>query len=316
MKSFVSPWKPPTNEPHRSHQRPQPLPKPDQSPNASHLRIRRKPRRWTSDQLAQARGILETNAAVLAELRQALTAKRFRYGVDYSQGFDTKLIHLSRIKRATQLLKVKSAFDASQNDSAACRADLADILKLAETLNEEPTVIGWLVRGAVIRIAVDAVERQFQSTPVFRDADCRLLQTAFRNSIATNYLPNALIGERAMALSIFNDWRVVQRIANTDPTTEESKTDSQKIDTGYMFLAAIGFLERDGSFYTDAMDRAIALGSLPPPQSLALTNYMGEISQTIRKTFISSPGCCCRLWESSPQKAPPCGRTSRSQSPL
>jgi hypothetical protein len=49
------------------------------------------------------------------------------------------------------------------------------------------------------------------------------------------------------------------------------------------FVFLTGFFERDLNFYLQTMDKSISLAALPPPASLALTNYFQSASVVARK---------------------------------
>ena len=114
---------------------------------------------WSAATLELAAAYLQTNAPALARVREAFRLSRFRYPVDFRNGPDTLLPHLSKLKEMARLAGLAVALDAEAGRADQWPEDVDLQLKLAGTLDGEPNLISYLVRNAIIRMAVQAAER-------------------------------------------------------------------------------------------------------------------------------------------------------------
>jgi hypothetical protein len=229
---------------------------------------------WTPEQRANAERYLATNRQTLAEIESVLNRySKFQFPVDYSYGAGTLLSHLKYVKRTSQNLRYQTLLQSTSDDPAWTNSLLLQF-KLADTLNSEPTVIGFLVRSAIINIAARSAEYALNHTTP-DPASARALQAAFLRVTQTNTLPTALIGERALWIPYFRMSRTDFESFGTDEDADSGTPLPQThkpSGKGFAPLMATGFFERDLDFFLDTMDKAISLSKLPPPASLELTN--------------------------------------------
>lgn len=222
---------------------------------------------WNAQQREFARGYVQTNAAALAQIEEALRYEKFRYPVDYSSGPGAKIPHLKQIKTAAQLFRIRTTLEIEEG-SAAWTNSVFLQLKLAETLNSEPGIIGYLVRVAVVRIATTSAQLALKTrTP--DAAGCRMLRDAFLETTRTNTLPQALIGERALWVPYFRMSRA--DLESAGPLDDEENPRAAIGKTFFPF-AAVGFFESDLNFYLSTMEKGIEASRLSPPASFQLTN--------------------------------------------
>jgi hypothetical protein len=238
---------------------------------------------WTPEQRAFARQYVQTNVEALAQIEAALRCEKFRYPVDYSAGPATKIPHLKNIKSAAQLLRIRTMLELEDHSSAWTNSIRLQ-LKLAETLDSEPGIIGYFVRVAVVRIATLSAERALNIDPP-DSAGCKMLRDAFLNMTKTNTLPQALIGERALYVPYFRmsraDMEAMQKLDDDDnPRTVIGKS--------FFPFSALGFFESDLNFYLTTMEKGIEVSRLSPPASLQLTNVFDVSQITHRKLYIFS----------------------------
>jgi hypothetical protein len=231
---------------------------------------------WEPEKLAMLTDYVNTNRAALAKVEEGLKFKRFAYVTDYSPGLATLLPHLGRIKDVANILSAKTAVDSAHGDERAFVEDLRQIIQLAETLNDEHVIISWLIRTAVIQIAVRSAERVLSYRDISDDG-CGKLEEAFASSASTNRLPAALAGERAIGLPIFK--MSAKELEGYLDSSQGNQSDNFG-HFGIGLASAMGVFDRDCRNYLEVMARSISLASLPPPESLALTNYIEQFQKT------------------------------------
>jgi hypothetical protein len=237
----------------------------------------------SAEQIMFARQYVQTNAEALAQIEAALRYEKFRYPIDYSAGPSTKIPHLKLIKRTAQLLRIRTMLDI-QDRSPAWTNSVRMQLKLADSLDAEPGIFGFLVRVAVVRIATLSAERALNGAPPDASA-CKMLRDAFLETTKTNTLPRALIGERALWAPYF---RMSRAEMESVATLDENDNPRQMAGKSFVPFWAIGFFESDLNFYLSTMEKGIEVSRLPAPASFQLTNVF-DVSRTAhRKLYFFS----------------------------
>jgi len=225
------------------------------------------------------------NRTALSEAREAVLSPSFRYPVDFSYGLDAQLPHLGKVKEMARILAFRAALAVEGGRSNEWPQDILLQLKLARTLDDEPTLISHLVRGSMLIIAARAAEWSLNRGSTSKES-CEELQTAFRSASRTNLLPMVLVGERALSIPTFRmSWREMRNI-NTEEGDEPKPHQPQRYSgkpAPALWLS--GFLERDLNFFLETMQRTTALAALPFPQSLTLTNYLESASKVAEHRF-------------------------------
>jgi hypothetical protein len=225
---------------------------------------------------------VQTNGAALAKAHEALLFPRFRYRIDFSNWPDTDLSpHLEQLKKMARISALQSELEAEEDRPDEFPEHAEFQLKIAATLDGEPTVISHLVRNSIVRVAVSTTERTLNlSSP--NDTVCQKLQTEFIQAGKTHSLPLALIGERAMMIPAF-------RLSYTEipSLNQNNKQETRMRFSGkpQLFSWLSGIFERDLNFFLEVMEKSIALAAVPPPNSLALTNYLASADRIATGRF-------------------------------
>jgi hypothetical protein len=237
---------------------------------------------WSGATLELVEAYVQTNLLALAESRKAVRSSQYLYPLDFSYGPGTELPHLRKLKELARVAALQAALQAEQGQSNSWPENVTLQLKLAATLEAEPIVISFLLRNAIIRMAVTTTERSLNHSSLSDEAGQRL-QAAFALAIKTNQLPLALAGDRAVMIPTFRlSQGEIQNISGDE--TSESKPPKQRFSgKAVPFVWFTGFFERDLDFYLKTMDQCISLAALSPPQSLALTNYMEAASSNAQR---------------------------------
>jgi len=203
--------------------------------------------------------------------------------VDFSFGPETQLNHLTGLKDMALIAALQSVLDAEESRADEWTEGVGLQLKLAGTLDDEPTVISHLVRGSIIRMAVKSAERNVNRATPGEEA-CRNLQFAFTRAGATNLLPLAFIGERALMIPVFRLSRnESQSFGQEDESENHLRKPQRYSGKPPFFLWLSGLFERDLNFFLQSMEKSVEISGLPAPENLCLTNYLREESDTAQK---------------------------------
>lgn len=236
---------------------------------------------WTAEMRALAKGQVESNRVVVTKVQKALEAGRFKYIQDYSAGQETLLPHLAQVRRGVTLLLLDALLGAEEKDEARCVTNILSAVKLARTLDAEPLLVSWATRGRNLGMAANTVGHAL-SRMALSDKSCVRLEQALRAAIATNYLPAALAGERAITIDLFG-------VSGPSAAQEQLLFGTATPTPFQSTLAGIGrgtgFFVRDAEFYLRAVDRCMEAVALPPPHSLKAREVMKEIELEMQAGF-------------------------------
>jgi hypothetical protein len=240
---------------------------------------------WSASTRELVEAYVQTNAPALAKVREALLLPRFRYPADFSYGPETELPHLSKLRELARIAALGAALDAKEGSADDWPQAVEFQLKLAGTLNDEPASISYLVRNAIIRMAVKAAERSLNRVGPGDEA-CRQLQAAFSRAGGTNLLPLALVGDRAQMIPLFRiSWKEMQHDTQNEESGSQPAKPQRHLGKPMTILWLTGFFERDLNFYLQTMDKSISLAGLPPPASLTLSNYLDSATAVAQGKF-------------------------------
>jgi hypothetical protein len=141
---------------------------------------------------------LKLDDAVLAELRNAGRRPYSRYPVFYSldNPWGIRIPHLTIIKGAVQRLKIEACAALAAGQSEKALDDVKLMLRLTDSIKDEPILISYLVRVACLQIAIQPIweglaERRWS------DAQLQELHARLRQYSFLTHLKLPLDGERA-----------------------------------------------------------------------------------------------------------------------
>lgn len=156
---------------------------------------------FTSEMLATN---MAAHAGALAQLHAALRLGPVDHQLDYSQGFNIKLPHLSSERQLAQWLRVASLSAAQQTNLPASLTNLLALAALGHATTNEQLIISQLFRIALFQVAVSAVWEAMQAEG-WTDEQLRALQAALGPSDFVRSMGRALEMERAMNLKFMDD---------------------------------------------------------------------------------------------------------------
>jgi len=144
---------------------------------------------------------LQTNSATLAELHTASGRPQSRYPIDYKleDPWGIVLPHLSQIRHAAQRLELRACAELAAGQNAAALDDVKLILKLADSLRDEPILISHLVRAHCLHLAVQPVWEGLAEQR-WTDPELQDLQKQFQQFDFASDLKRSLDAERAASI--------------------------------------------------------------------------------------------------------------------
>jgi hypothetical protein len=154
----------------------------------------------------QIAGALGDEAPLLEALALLVERPNLDWRLDYTQGFDLLLPHLSGMKRNAQRSQAALLLELRADHPAAAVAHLRGLLALAKSSRDERLVISQLVRIAVAAIAQAATWSALQH-PGLTDPQLAALQADWQELDFNSSMENALAMERAMSLMTIDRMR-------------------------------------------------------------------------------------------------------------
>jgi hypothetical protein len=236
----------------------------------------------TPDQAELLSGYVEMNSAALAKAGEALKLTASRYPIDCSMCSQTPLPHLSGLKQLVELNQYKIELALIRGDTNEAARDIASILRLAATIENEPILISQLVRQKLLGMAVASLQRNLNIG--FSAVEATNLSRLFAQTAQIQCLARALIGERAMIAPYFRTSRQENpRIFSPDkPAGEEDSVDNIR-SRDWALLKLVGYYEMDFGQFLFVMDNVIPLASLAPPANLEVGRHFAKAAAFSKK---------------------------------
>jgi hypothetical protein len=149
-------------------------------------------------ELQRLRPFLRSYGTAVNEARAMadFSAGQFEINVNFESPLDTKLEPETLARKTAGLLLCDTRLRAAEGDGSGAVRSTSALLILARCYNDEPFLIGYLVRIAINTIAVDALEQTLSCATV-SDSDLKSLQGLLEGQ-ASETLLIALRGERAV----------------------------------------------------------------------------------------------------------------------
>src|SRR5439155_19291138 len=88
------------------------------------------------------------------------------YPVDLTQGFDSDVKHLGKIRAAASLLRAESIQLSDDGKVDVAAESIRLIFRLSESLADEPTLISQLVRFAIEAVGHSGLQKVLSIAPV------------------------------------------------------------------------------------------------------------------------------------------------------
>ena len=174
-----------------------------------------------------------------------------RYPIDFNEGImagvDARLEDIQRVRAGARMLALEARVRVRQGKVHAAAESIRTMLRLAESLGQEPMLVSQLVRMACGGIARKLLAELLADVD-FPQEDLARLQADFA---ALNYdegMVRAMIGERVLGIQAFQD--------------------PEKAGVDEMVKFRLGPRNADLLLYLDLMNQAVAAAKLADPMRL------------------------------------------------
>jgi len=179
-----------------------------------------------------------------------------RYPADYSQGWEVIVEHIQQARALARMLALEARVRAHRGDWPGAVRSIRDLHKLAGSLEREPLLTCQLVRYAIDGVARGTLQDLMEAED-FPAEQFASLQDLLRSIDYGEGLERALIGERAMGVSTFDD----------------AATLGHDVPAGLVRLVPRG---DDLAMFIDSMSRAVAAARLEEPERLREFEALGD----------------------------------------
>lgn len=150
--------------------------------------------------------------SALAELRQASLRPYARIPLNYDNGFDAAgelLPWLAKMKGCAQFLQLRILAEIQNNQSQQALDDVKLLLRINDSIREQPFLISHLVRIAIMSITLQPI---YEGLVQHRWTDAQLKeleQTLAKQDFLTDF-EFALRGEKVFAIQTFENQRITR----------------------------------------------------------------------------------------------------------
>lgn len=148
---------------------------------------------------------LAANEKCLALLHEAAGIENCRFDYDYQKGMPP----FSELRGCAQLLKLAAVNHAQKGDVAAAVSSIEDLLRMSDSLRDEPRLISYFVQSAYAGLGVRSLERALSLT-AFTDSQLRELDDALAVTAGRIDLARALALERCAVIDCIRDPSLVE----------------------------------------------------------------------------------------------------------
>jgi len=153
---------------------------------------------FTNDDLLAALKLYEP---MMREISEALQQRpKFRFPVRYEEHFNALLPHLAQLRNAARVYRLRALAELSAGQTDAACEDVRFCLRLADTIKDEPVLISFLVRVALLDMAAQPIWEGLAAHR-WNERQLAALQTEFANFDQLAAFAHAMRGERLFAYS-------------------------------------------------------------------------------------------------------------------
>ncbi|KPJ61899.1 hypothetical protein AMK68_05595, partial [candidate division KD3-62 bacterium DG_56] len=201
---------------------------------------------------------------VLDLLRQGAAMPKARYPVDWEAGAMVLFPHLSRLRDPTRLLMLDALLKSRRGDASGAMEDVDVMLRMADSVAPEPTLVSELVRYACQHIALETLNRLMTASPPSSE-DCRNLHLVLSRIDLMEPFTHAMEGERALGHAVFEDTRRGEASYLRSWQALDGRTGVPRWPLGSAPLRFIWapVLKKDEVIYLRYMERQVALSREP-----------------------------------------------------
>lgn len=233
---------------------------------------------WPLSQEELTPEVHEALGLALAHIGPALDALRaviarddhaFRFPIALTNGANTLLPHLARMKRMTQWQLLRSAWELDRGEADAAIQSTCDSLRLSRTLGSEPLLVSQFVRFAMVRIALSSIERLVVFHPLSPE-QAELLRSELRSARPDKAIHLGMIGEQCMGVDRMRGG--LSRLFPPDSKYMAPTFAGETTRATILGYRMAGLADRDVAFYLRTMNRVIGTSTNSVRERVALAN--------------------------------------------
>lgn len=232
--------------------------------------------------------LLEQNRDALSLLHKATSIKKSRYPIDYTDGWMVKANHWPKLRRGSRLLEIKTIIESENGRQDSAVNSTIDILRLSQSLRNEPTVISQFVRGALQKTGNRCIERILGNTALTEPQLDRLI-TSLEEYDDSQLWTRATAGE----LCLINDYlsSIVVRLQKQPELYAHNLPANQSVSEWiwtYRFYEALGWRDVDRYFLLKFGRQYVESTKLPPEKQLISAKELKLKIEHLPKVAVSA----------------------------
>jgi hypothetical protein len=154
---------------------------------------------FNEDWLPQLEMLISGSGPLLEHVRTTASNGNAMFDIDWTQGANTLLPHVSRVRDDGRLLRADAYLRLRKGDTAGAIADVHTMLHLRDTLDHDPVIISKRVAMAVDRIALSTLAMVVEEGHADRESVEAILKE-LEGREARNRMTGVLLGETTMDL--------------------------------------------------------------------------------------------------------------------
>jgi hypothetical protein len=224
---------------------------------------------------------LEGDDDVVALLRQASNAPRFRFPIDLRRLSVAPYPHLGNLIRGAHLLEVDAANHAVRADTQSAVASVQSLFALSHSLAKEPLVRSHLAQLDCQQIAVNSLQNLLNG-PSLTDNQLEALADALEKAEDQHGLARAFIGQRCIGIYGFDMMEKVMDLTPLPIARSYPLGQRFLINLGVFFSSPAylydlcGLLRWDELNYLRMMDRCIQTAQMDFPERIDATHALRQ----------------------------------------
>jgi hypothetical protein len=217
--------------------------------------------------LKAAEDYLKSHADHMETVRAALRRPRSRFPVKFTDGYNTLLPHLAKLKTEAQQFRLEALVAAERGDTDTAITALGNAARTGHLLTDEPFLISQLVRIACLTIALNGAQDLLSRRDLTLSQLDRL-NAMFNELKLPGSLRSAFIAERAASLSVFDpSANGLAKLASSKDGSEYGLTPTDHA-VAVKAMDVIGLAGADHRLMLETFDEAIELSDKDTPEDL------------------------------------------------
>jgi len=219
-------------------------------------------------------------------VREALRRPGCRFPVRVTDGLFALLPHLARLKRDATEFRAEAWVATERGDAETSVRAIRDCAQVGRLLDDDPFLIGQLVRIACYSMCLIEVERLFSRLSP-NEGQLGELRAVIERLSALDGFRRAMLCERAMGLKVFEPPLGVLWDEATSTQGSEEKADLSAL---LLTLRLTGLQPLDRRLYMETFEHLLTNAPLDSPEKLvaveiAITNTATRLKQFPPKIF-------------------------------